>query len=336
MHRPFADTPMILPNSSSTAAQQQSMTQLATERFLSDSLAGLTQSPKQLPCKYFYDQRGSQLFDQICQTDDYYLTRTETSIMQQYAREMGECLGEGVMLVEFGSGSSIKTRYLLDQLIEPVAYVPVDISREHLHESAGQIADDYPRIEVLPVCADFTKPFALPNPKTRPSHDAVYFPGSTIGNFQPSQAKLLLESIAHMCGEQGGLLIGVDLRKDPGVLERAYNDDQGFTAAFNLNLLHRMRKELGAKVDVDSFEHHAFYNEKEGRIEIYLRSRIDQTIRLDGQTVQMEAGELIHTEYSHKYTIEGFAKMAKEVGWTLRRWWTDENDYFAVLHLVVL
>lgn len=327
---------MILPHSSSTPIAQQAMTQLANERFLTDSLAGLSQTPKRLPCKYFYDQRGSQLFDQICETDEYYLTRTETAIMQRYAGEMGECLGEGVMLIEFGSGSSIKTRYLLDHLIKPVAYVPVDISREHLHESADQISGDYPDIEVLPVCADFTKPFPLPNPKQRPSHDAVYFPGSTIGNFQPNQAKQLLASIAHMCGQQGGLLIGVDLRKDKAILERAYNDNQGVTAEFNLNLLHRMQKELGATIDVDAFEHHAFYNAELGRIEIYLRSRVDQTILLDGQTVQVEAGELIHTEYSHKYTIDGFAEMAREVGWTLRRWWTDENQYFAVLHLVVL
>lgn len=327
---------MILPHSSSTPIAQQAMTQLANERFLTDSLAGLSQTPKRLPCKYFYDQRGSQLFDQICETDEYYLTRTETAIMQRYAGEMGECLGEGMMLIEFGSGSSIKTRYLLDHLIKPVAYVPVDISREHLHESADQISGDYPDIEVLPVCADFTKPFPLPNPKQRPSHDAVYFPGSTIGNFQPNQAKQLLASIAHMCGQQGGLLIGVDLRKDKAILERAYNDNQGVTAEFNLNLLHRLQKELGATIDVDAFEHHAFYNAELGRIEIYLRSRVDQTILLDGQTVQVEAGELIHTEYSHKYTIDGFAEMAKEVGWTLRRWWTDENQYFAVLHLVVL
>lgn len=327
---------MIRSNAPLDPTDQQSMSQLANERFLSDSLTGLTQDPKRLPCKYFYDQRGSQLFDQICETDDYYLTRTETAIMQQYAGEMGKCLGEEVMLVEFGSGSSIKTRYLLDQLLDPVAYVPVDISREHLQESADRISADYTDLEVLPVCADFTKPFALPNPKQRPSHDAVYFPGSTIGNFQPSQAKRLLESIAHMCGEQGGLLIGVDLRKDREILERAYNDDQGVTAEFNLNLLHRMQKELGASVDVNAFEHHAFYNSEEGRIEIYLRSRVDQTIQLDSQTVQVEAGELIHTEYSHKYTIDSFAQMAGEVGWTLRRWWTDENDYFAVMHLVVL
>ncbi|MBI1249201.1 L-histidine N(alpha)-methyltransferase [bacterium] len=315
---------------------RQTMTTLARDRFLDDSLTGLNDSPKRLPCKYFYDRRGSQLFDQICETDEYYLTRTETTIMQRYAGEMGQCLGEGIRLVELGSGSSIKTRTLLDHLIDPVAYVPVDISREHLLASAEQISDEYPDIEILPVCADFTKPFTLPNPSAKPSHSAVYFPGSTIGNFQPQAAQKLLHSMAQMCGQQGGLLIGIDLQKDREILERAYNDDEGVTAAFNLNLLHRMRKELGATLDVEAFEHHAIYNQQQGRIEIYLRSQVEQTIHLDGQSVRLEEGELIHTEYSHKYTIDGFAQMAGEVGWTLRRSWTDANNYFAVLHLIVL
>ena len=326
---------MIRPHMQPLQTDRQTMTTLARNRFLDDSLTGLKDSPKRLPCKYFYDQRGSQLFDQICQTDDYYLTRTETAIMQRYAREMGDCLGSGVRLVELGSGSSIKTRTLLNHLIDPVAYVPVDISREHLLASADQISHEYPQIEILPVCADFTKPFTLPDPKAKPSHSAVYFPGSTIGNFQPSAAKHLLHSMARMCGRQGGLLIGIDLQKEREILERAYNDDEGITAEFNLNLLHRMRKELGARLDVAAFEHHAFYNERQGRIEIYLRSRVDQTIRLDGQLVRLEEGELIHTEYSHKYTIDGFAQMAAEVGWTLRRSWTDARNYFAVLHLIV-
>lgn len=327
---------MILPDSSPFPLQKQPVDNSSSDQFLDDSLAGLRRSPKRLPCKYFYDQRGSQLFDAICETQDYYLTRTETEVMQRHAQEMGECLGEQVMLVEFGSGSSIKTRYLLDHLLDPAAYVPVDISREHLHASARTISADYPEIEVLPVCADFTKPFSLPTSKQKSSHNAVYFPGSTIGNFQVEAAQQLLGSIGQMCGKQGGLLIGVDLQKDREVLERAYNDDEGVTAEFNLNLLHRMRRELDASVDVSEFEHHAFYNEQRGRIEIYLRSRVDQTIRLDGHHVKLEAGELIHTEYSHKYTIDGFAEMAGEVGWTLRRVWTDPNSYFAVMHFVIL
>ncbi|PQO41773.1 L-histidine N(alpha)-methyltransferase [Blastopirellula marina] len=312
------------------------MPQHTRDHFLDDTLTGLLRSPKHLPCKYFYDQRGSQLFDAICQTDDYYLTRTETQVMQQYAAEMGNCLGERVMLVEFGSGSSIKTRDLLDHLHDPVAYVPVDISHAHLMESATDIAIDYPEIEILPVCADFTQPFSLPTAKRKPSHNAVYFPGSTIGNFQVDAAQRLLGSIGKMCGRQGGLLIGIDLQKDRDVLERAYNDDEGVTAEFNLNLLHRMRRELDAAIDVSAFEHHAFYNDRQGRIEIYLRSRVDQTIRLDGHQLPVRAGELIHTEYSHKYTVDGFAELAGEVGWTLREVWTDPDSYFAVMHFVIL
>lgn len=327
---------MILPNSTSSSPKMKSAEQSSDDQFLDDSLAGLRRSPKRLPCKYFYDQRGSQLFDAICETQDYYVTRTETEVMQRHSQEMGECLGERVMLVEFGSGSSIKTRYLLDHLIDPAAYVPVDISREHLLASAEKISNDFPNIEVLPVCADFTQPFSLPMAYQKPSHNAVYFPGSTIGNFQVEAAQKLLGSIGQMCGKQGGLLIGVDLQKDRDILERAYNDHEGVTAQFNLNLLHRMQRELDATVDVNKFEHHAFYNEQQGRIEIYLRSRVDQTIRLDGHHVELEAGELIHTEYSHKYTIDGFAEMAGEVGWTLRRVWTDPDSYFAVMHFVIL
>ena len=309
--------------------------ELVRERFLRDSLDGLSRSPKRLPCKYFYDQRGSQLFDEICQTRDYYVTRTESQIMQRYAPEMGECLGRGVMLVEFGSGSSMKTRYLLDHLIDPAAYVPVDISGDHLLQSAAELSAEYPLIEVLPVVADFTKRFELPRSSEFASHNAVYFPGSTIGNYKPKAATDLLRTIAQISGEQGGLLIGVDLKKDRRILEKAYNDEQGVTAEFNLNLLHRMRRELGADVDVSAFEHHAFYNEEMGRIEIFLRSRIDQTICLSGQELKVDAGELIHTEYSHKYTVDGFAELAAEAGWTLRRVWTDSNHYFAVMHFVV-
>lgn len=304
-------------------------------QFLSDALTGLRRNPKCLPCKYFYDEVGSRLFDEICQTRDYYVTRCETEIMRRYCKEMGECLGTGVMLVEFGSGSSIKSRYLLEHLIEPAAYVPVDISREHLGKSADEIAQRYPDIEVLPVCADFTKPFDLPRSRTPASHNAVYFPGSTIGNFKPEAARELLRTIAQMCGHDGGLLIGIDLQKRRQVLERAYNDDQGVTAQFNLNLLHRMNRELGADFDVDAFEHVAYYNEEMGRIEIYLRSRSEQTVTIQGQEVSFESSELIHTEYSHKYTTEGFASLAADVGWKLRRVWNDDQGYFAVLHLIV-
>jgi len=306
------------------------------KQFLLDTLSGLQSSPKRLNCKYFYDQRGSQLFDQICETDDYYLTRTETSIMQQHAQEMGECLGEKVMLVEFGSGSSLKTQYLLNHLIDPAAYVPVDISRDHLLKSADRISQEHPGLEVLPVYADFTQSFSLPAPSQPHSHAAVYFPGSTIGNFEPESGQRLLKTIAQLCGRQGGLLIGIDLKKNRQVLENAYDDRQGITADFNLNLLRRMNRELDADFDLDAFKHRAIYNEQLGRIEIYIESLADQTVSLGNQTVFFERGEYVHTENSHKYTIDGFSQLAAEAGWTLRKAWTDSRNYFAVLHFVVL
>ena len=193
----------------------------ARQAFLRDALAGLRESPKRLACKYFYDKRGSELFDQICQLDEYYLTRCELGIMERHAAEMGQQIGRGVMLVEYGSGSSVKTRYLLDGLPDPVAYVPVDISDQHLHETARELERDYPRIEILPVCADFTTDFALPLSDRASTHAAVYFPGSTIGNFLPSRATELLARITKLCGTGGGLLIGIDLRKDPRTIEAA-------------------------------------------------------------------------------------------------------------------
>lgn len=307
-----------------------------TAAFLEDVLAGLRGRPKSLPCKYFYDQRGSRLFDAICELDEYYLTRTELAIMQRHAPEMAEQIGPGVMLIEYGSGASVKTRLLLDHLQNPAAYVPVDISRVHLQQSADRLADGYPRVEVLPVCADFTEDFELPKPRRRPTHNAVYFPGSTIGNFQPEAAQRMLARIVDLCGCGGGLLLGVDLQKDAATIEAAYNDAQGVTAAFNLNLLERINRELGGEIDVDQFQHRAEYNPSKGRVELALVSRRDQTLRVGGEAFSLAAGESIHTEYSHKYTIAGFGELAAEVGLTLRAHWTDDLNRFAVLHLAIL
>ena len=305
------------------------------DQLLDEVVSGLRSSPKRLPCKLFYDSRGSELFDEICELDEYYLTRSELAIMEQFAEQMGAQIGEGVRLVEYGSGSSMKTRLLLEHLPSPVAYVPVDISHDYLLDVSQQLQDDFPAIEVLPVVADFTKPFSIPDPVETPSHTAVYFPGSTIGNFEESAVKSLLKGIAKLCGKGGGLLIGVDLEKDKEVLELAYDDSEGVTSEFNMNLLHRMRQELGAEVDFDGFEHHSFYNEDEARIEIYLRSLEDQTVAIDEQDFKFNKGELIHTEYSHKYTIDRFSEIASTAGFELHQSWTDENDYFAILHLVV-
>lgn len=303
--------------------------------FLSDVIQGLEASPKRLPCKYFYDQRGSALFDRICDLDEYYVTRTELQIMQRYAAEMGEQIGPGVMLIEYGSGSSIKTRILLDHLIDPVAYCPVDISRDHLLATARGLSADYPDIEILPVCADFTRPFVLPVPTRTPTHAAVYFPGSTIGNFEPAEAKQLLAQIAPLCGAGGGLLIGIDLQKDTRIIEAAYNDREGVTDQFNRNILRRINRELGGDFAVDQFQHCATYETKQQRVSISLVSRRDQTVTIRDRSFRVRANEAIHTEYSHKYTIDGFAALAAEVGLELHRSWTDAREFFGVLHLAV-
>ena len=307
----------------------------ARQLFLSETLAGLRDSPKHLPCKYFYDRRGSELFERICILDEYYLTRAELTIMEHYAAEMGQQIGPGAMLVEYGSGSSVKTRYLLDSLSDAVAYVPVDISGDYLQHTSAELARDYPRLEVLPVCADFTQEFQLPRSNRAATHAAVYFPGSTIGNFPPAQAVELLRRITRLCGAGGGLLIGVDLKKDARIIHAAYNDRLGVTAEFNLNLLRRMNRELGANFDLEQFSHRARYNPEFGRIEMYLVSRSAQAVRIGRETVQFAAGEAICTEHSHKYTVDEFAGIASSAGLTLRRAWSDKNHYFAVLHLVV-
>jgi dimethylhistidine N-methyltransferase len=307
----------------------------ARRAFLNDVRDGLRRSSKQLPCKYFYDERGSILFDRICELDEYYLTRAELELMERFAPEMGARLGPGVMLVEYGSGSSVKTRHLLDGLTEPAAYVPVDISGEHLRKTAIELAHDYPAIEVRPIPADFTKPFALPRTARAPARVAVYFPGSTIGNFLPDQAAALLRRIVDLCGPGGGLLIGVDLKKDASRLEAAYDDSLGVTAEFNRNLLVRINRELGADFDPAGFAHRARYNQDLGRVEIDLVSREPQIVHLGGETIEFAEGEAIRTEYSHKYTAAEFSAIAEHAGLTLDREWTDEGRNFAVLYYSV-
>ncbi len=304
--------------------------------FLDEVLRGLQQSPKTLPCKYFYDKRGSQLFDQICDLDEYYLTRTELAIMDTYAPQMAAQIGTGVMLVEYGSGSSVKTRILLDHLPEVAAYVPVDISRKHLQHTCLNLARCYPTLEVLPVCADFTMDFDLPIPRCEPTHCAVYFPGSTIGNFGRRESEKLLAQIASLCGAGGGLLIGIDLQKGLETIEAAYNDAEGITAEFNLNLLRRINRELDGDFHLERFRHVATYNAKLGRVELFLRSLRDQVVTVAGTTFGLAANELISTEHSHKYTVDGFSQMAANAGLTLRKQWTDDDDRFAVLHFAIV
>ncbi len=307
----------------------------ASQTFLSDVQSGLRAPEKNLPSKYFYDKRGSELFDRICELDEYYVTRTELSIMEQFASEMGKQIGPGVMLVEYGSGSSLKTRHLLDALPEPNAYVPVDISGEYLRQAAAELAADYPQIEILPVCADFTSAFKLPASSRPASHIAVYFPGSTIGNLLPKRATNVLRQISSLCGQGGGLLIGVDLKKDVATIEAAYNDARGVTREFNLNLLRRINRELGGDFEISQFRHRAVYNPIKGRVETDLVSRQSQTVTIAGETFEFDEGEAIRTEYSHKYTVQEFAELAASAGFVLHRHWTDGDCNVAVLHLVV-
>lgn len=296
-------------------------------------LAGLRQPQKRVEPKYFYDETGSQLFEQICRQPEYYPTRTELGIMASHADEMAEVIGPGAALIEYGAGSGRKTRLLLENLESPAAYVPVDISREFLLESATRLAQRYPDIEVLPVCADFTRPLTLPEPSEPPSRHVVYFPGSTIGNFDHAQAVELLRTMRAEAGEDGGLLVGVDLLKSPEILEPAYNDCAGVTAAFNLNLLARFNRELDADFDLDAFRHLAVFDRTAHRIEMRLVSQRAQRVRVAGESFAFAQGEYIVTEHSHKYTKEQFAGMAAAAGFRLETLWTDPEELFSVQYL---
>jgi dimethylhistidine N-methyltransferase len=296
-------------------------------------LAGLRCSQKQLPAKFFYDARGSELFDQICSLDEYYLTRTELAIMRNNVDAMAEAVGKNALLVEFGSGSSRKTRLLLAALDNPAGYVPIDISRSHLIDSAQALAHEFAGLPILPVCADYHQPFELPSPPRSAQRTVAYFPGSTIGNLHHEDARTLLNRIASLVGPGGGLLIGVDLKKAPDILIPAYSDAEGVTAAFNYNLLHRINREAPADFDVSRFRHEARWNEQHGRMESHLVASEAQTVTVAGQTIAFEAGESIWTECSYKYTLEQFAELAD--AFHVSRVWTDPDSYFSVQYLEV-
>lgn len=306
----------------------------ASGAFLRDALEGLAREPKLLPCKYFYDARGSQLFDQICDLEEYYPTRCEAEVLRRNAAEMAGLFGPRCVLIEYGSGSSRKTRLLLDRLSDAAAYVPVDISAEHLLLSARGLARRYPGLVIRPVAADFTGPFTLP-PLPAAARRVVFFSGSTVGNFHPAEAVGLLAHIARLVGPGGGLLIGVDLKKDTETLERAYNDARGVTAAFNLNILARMNRELGADFAMERFRHRAIYDATAGRIEMHLVSLEDQVVRLADQTIRFKAGETICTEYSYKYGLDDFRALVARVGFGVERVWTDDDRLYSVQYLSV-
>ncbi len=297
---------------------------------LAEILAGLQQPRKMISPKYFYDERGSQLFDAITHLPEYYPTETEFDIMHDNVDEIADLVGPQASLIEYGSGSSRKTRVLLEHLHELAVYVPVDISEDHLIATAHKVRDEFPGLEVLPVVADFTQPFALPDPSIMPRRNVVYFPGSTIGNFTNAAAQELLGVMYQEAGADGAMLIGVDLQKDPAIIERAYNDSAGVTAEFNLNMLTHLNREFGFDFDVDAFSHSAVYDPDEGRMVIELISGRDQVVTGGGETIPLSEGEAILTEYSHKYTLEGFARMAERAGFTVRKVWTDADRLFSV------
>lgn len=291
--------------------------------------------PKYLPCKYFYDAHGSQLFDRITELDEYYPTRTELALMRTHVAEMAERIGPGVTLVELGSGSSVKTRLLLDALEHPAGYVPVDISTAHLMAAAESIATDYPKLEVVPVAADFTRGFELPSLRGGSSRCVFYFPGSTIGNFTNTRAQALLAAIADCASQSederpGALLLGFDLVKSRTMLERAYDDALGVTAAFNRNLLARINRELDGDFVLDEFEHRAIWEPEPARMEIFLRSTREQIAHAAGRRYHFAAGEDILTEYSHKYTRESIVALARTAGFRHSTIWTDANELFGV------
>ena len=306
----------------------------ALEGFRQDVLSGLRTRPRSLPCKYLYDERGSELFERICDLDEYYPTRTELSIMHRCVPEMARRLGPLCMIIEYGSGSSLKTRILLEALDDPVAYVPVDISRDFLLRSAGSVDRCHPDLEVLPVCADFTEPFALPLAKRPAKRRIVYFPGSTIGNFDPDDVVRFLGLVRRQCGPYGGLLIGVDLPKDRAVLEAAYDDARGVTAEFNRNLLRRLNRELDADFDLSAWSHRAVYDATLGRVEMHLVSERAQRVRIGDTRLDFQAGESIHTESSYKYALERFEAFAREAGLAVRDVWTDDRELFSVQYLI--
>jgi dimethylhistidine N-methyltransferase len=307
----------------------------ATSDFRAEVLAGLAASPRTLPSKFFYDERGAELFQQICELPEYYVTRTEQAILRKHGAEMAHSIGANAELVGFGTGAGIKTRMLLEHLENPIAYVPVDISKERLVESAEELQSAMPQLEILPVCADYLQHLRLPTPRRKPEHIAVYFPGSTIGNLQPAVARDFLQRVCRLCGQSGGLIIGVDLQKPRDVLEAAYNDMAGVTAQFNFNLLVRANRELNANFVLRCWKHRAIYNEEEGRIEMHLVSESDQTVHVGGVSFHFRAGEKIISEFSYKHTIDGFTALAASAGFRCSNVWTDERQWFAVFHFVV-
>ena len=313
--------------------KQQASYNRIDKDFLNDVIEGLSQNPKTLKPKYFYDNRGAQLFTEICTTPEYYPTRTEIRILNQNAEDIASQIGDNTALIEYGSGALEKIKILLNFLNEPVGLIPVDISEDQLFASAKNLENLYPDLEILPVAADFTKPIPIPGFSHPPKTHVAFFPGSTIGNFEPDLAIQFLEGVTKTIGFDGLLLIGFDLKKDIETLLAAYDDQQGITASFNKNLLSRINDELGGNFNLDSFEHVARYNENKGRIEMHLKSTTEQTVSINKELFEFLEGETIHTENCYKFTKESFTAMSSKAGLYPVKTWTDDQNLFAVMLL---
>lgn len=297
-----------------------------------DVLEGLQKKQKTLPSKYFYDERGSQLFEEICTLEEYYPTRTEISTLENYIDEITETLGKDALLIEFGSGSSYKTRVILEHATRLSGYVPVDISGEILLAETEKLRSEFPGLNITPVEADYTHSFDLEMPDDRKK--VIYFPGSTVGNFTPENARKFLSGTADMLQKGDGLLIGVDAKKSPEILERAYDDAKGITAAFNKNLLYRLNNELDTEINPEQFRHKAVYNRQEGRVEMHLVSLCDQEIAICNRIISFEEGESIHTENSYKYLADEFASLLSD-RYQMEKKWTDSREWFNILYFSV-
>lgn len=296
---------------------------------LADALSGLSAPRKALPCKWFYDAEGARLFEAITRQPEYYPTRTEIGILREQAPAIAAAVGPGATVIEFGPGDGEKAVLLLSALDAPAAYVPVEIAPEWLDAVAARVSGAVPGLPVVPVAADFTRPFGLPA-GVPPDRRMGFFPGSTIGNFEPTDAAALLRRFRTALGPGARLLLGADLVKDPAVLEAAYDDAAGVTAAFNLNLLHRLNRELGAGIDASAFRHRAVWNAEEERVEMHLVATRAQRARLGGRDIRFRAGETVHTENSHKYRPERLEALAEAAGWRARAMWTDPARLFSV------
>ncbi len=305
----------------------------ADAAFRDEVLDGLRAARKALPPKLFYDDRGAWLFEQICEQPEYYLTRAELEILTSSAAEIARLAGPGCALVEYGSGAGVKVRLLLDALDRPASYTPVDISRRQLADVAESIGRDHPDLDVHPVCADYTRRFEVPDLRPR-ARRVAFFPGSTIGNFHPFEAISFLQRVRHVIGPDGALVLGVDRRKDPAILHAAYNDAAGVTAAFNLNVLERLNRELNAGFDLDRFRHRAVFNAEAGRVEMHIQSLSRQTVRVAGEPIAFQRGETIWTESSYKYDRAGLEAVVGAAGFAVERLLTDAAQRFWVAYLI--